>query len=45
LIAAVNERSFFVRIDALDYLESVSREWERLYAALRKERIAYTLIV
>jgi hypothetical protein len=45
LITAINERGFSVRIDALDCLETVSREWERPYASLRKKWVAYVLIV
>jgi hypothetical protein len=45
LISAINERSFPVRIDSLDDFESVSRQWERPYASLRKKWVAYALIV
>jgi hypothetical protein len=45
LITAINERGFPVRIDAFYDLETVSREWERPYASLRKKRITYVLIV
>jgi hypothetical protein len=45
LITAINERGFPIRIEVLDYLEPVSRQWERPYASLRKTRVAYTLIV
>ena len=45
MITAINERNFAVRINALDYLESISRQWERPYTSLRKERVAYALIV
>jgi len=45
LIAAINEGRFLVRIDVLDCLESISRQWERLYTSLRKKGVAYVLIV
>jgi hypothetical protein len=45
LIATINESGFPVRIDAFYDLETVSREWERPYASLRKKRVTYVLIV
>jgi hypothetical protein len=45
LIATINERGFPVRIEALNYLESVSRQWEWSDTPLRKKRVAYILIV
>jgi hypothetical protein len=45
LIAAVNERGFPLRSDALYNFESVIREWERPYTSLGKKRVAYVLVV
>jgi hypothetical protein len=45
LIAAINERGFPVRIEVLNFLESINRQWERPYALLGKKRVAYVVIV